>query len=183
MRAHPYPLPTLLLGALLGVSAPAQAQAQEARSVAQTRELVELLEAQKLDAVAAKLGDEEFAAILYIPGVQILAVSARYGAPSLLDDKIARRTYRDVYLDLASASIPESKVFIEDMNADGLRPDRSGSDPFDLYTKGTAASVMFDGDYRDRGLDEAAYQNAFQAAEAAYERMLSALIEELRKPI
>jgi hypothetical protein len=179
MRPHPCTVAaTLLFCVIVGVVW--DARAQEPRSIAQTRELVALLQEQKLDAAAARLGDEEFAAVLFIPGVQILAVSAQYAAPPLLEQKIGARSYRDVYLDLASASVPESKVFIEDMNADGLRPDRSGSDPFDLYTKGTGASVSFDGEYRDLG--EAQYRKVFAEAEAAYERMLDALIEELRKP-
>lgn len=160
----------------------APAAAQESRTVALAQELVGLLEQRSLDSVAARLDENEFTAILYIPGVQILAVSAEYAAPALLNEKIVNHNYRDVYLDLSSASVPQTKVFIEDMDADGLRPDRDGDDPFDVYTKGTGAGVSFDGEYRSRDVEESQYRQTFSDAEAAYARMLEALLQELKQP-
>ena len=90
------------------------------KTQALAKQLTDILQTQKLDAIAAKTGEDHFAAILFIPGVQMLVVSARYAAPALLNEKIIGRQYRDVYLDLASASVPDSKLFIEDMQADGL---------------------------------------------------------------
>lgn len=155
--------------------------AQESRTVTLAQELVGLLEQRSLEAAAARLDDDEFTAVLYIPGVQILAVSAQYAAPALLHEKIVNQNYRDVYLDLASASVPETKVFIEDMDADGLRPDRRGDDPFDVYTMGTGAGVSFDGEYESRDVSQAQYLQTFSEAETAYERMLEALLAELKK--
>ena len=159
----------------------APAAAQDGPTAPLVAELVDLMTKQQLDAAAVQLDADRFAAVLYIPGVQILAVSAQYAAPALLTEKIATRAYRDVYLDLASASVPESKVFIEDMNADGIKPDRRGDDAFDLYTKGVGQSFVFDGEYRSRNVQEAAYRQAYADAETAYRQMLQALIAELKK--
>ena len=54
----------------------------------------------------------------------MMVVSAKYSVPQLLDDKLAKKDYRDVYIDLNSASIPETKIFIEDLGADGLKAKR-----------------------------------------------------------
>ena len=48
----------------------------------------------------------------------------------LLTDKLGKKEYRDVYIDLNSASVPESKVFITDIGADGLKAENS---PYDTY--------------------------------------------------
>lgn len=172
---------TCLTALALSVLPVVPAAAQDGPTQPLAAELVELLSKQKLDAAATRLGENRYAAVLYIPGVQILAVSAEYAAPALLDEKIMNRSYRDVYLDLASASVPETKVFIEDMNADGIRPDRSGDNPFDMYTYGTGPTYTFDGEYKSRNVTESAYRKAFADAEAAYQQILSALIAELKK--
>jgi hypothetical protein len=94
---------------------------------------------------------------------------------------VAEKNYRDVYLDLASASVPESKVLIEDMKADGIRPDRDGDNPFDTVTKGMESTVNFDGDAAKANLSPDAYAKLFQDTEATYTRDLQALIEQLKK--
>ena len=118
----------LVLMLTAGLATPVAAQQGSNQTQALAKQLTDLMQAQKLDAVATRLGEDHFAAVLFIPGVQMLVVSARYGAPPLLNEKIIGRQYRDVYLDLASASIPDSKLFIEDMQANGLRPDRAATD-------------------------------------------------------
>jgi len=59
-----------------------------------------------------------FVAALYFANTQFLIVSAKYTVPQLLNDRLTKKEYRDVYIDLNSASVPESKVFIEDLAAD-----------------------------------------------------------------
>ena len=169
----------VLVAALLQVCVAAAQESSKTQALAQ--ELTELLQKQKLDSMAAKLGDDQFAAVLYIPGVQLLVVQARYTAPVLLNEKILLHNYRDAYMDLASASIPDSKLFIEDMLADGVRPRREGSIPFDIVTRGTGSSVQFDGDWKKKKLTEDEYMKTFADTEAAYERILTALVAEARK--
>src|SRR3954469_11223778 len=95
---------------------------QSSRSVSAAKELTQALEAAKLDSIAAvdPADPTMFSAALYISGSQLLVVSAKYAAPPLLAAKIKTKEYRDVYVDLSSASVAGTKVFIIDQNCDGL---------------------------------------------------------------
>ncbi len=170
----------LLLAITTGLATP-DAAAQPTRTQALARELTDLLQKQKLDAMAVKMGEDHFAAVLFIPGVQLLVVSAKYAAPVLLNERILTKQYKDAYLDLASASVPDSKLFIEDMQADGLKARRSGNEPFDVVTRGTTASFPLDGDHRKKKISEEEYDKAFADFEGAYEKILAALLEQAKK--
>ena len=171
----------LLLACAVAPVAPLAARQDTNRTQALAKELTDLMQQQKLDALAARLGEDHFAAVLFIPGVQLLVVSARYAAPVLLNERILTKQYREAYLDLASASVPDSKLFIEDMSCDGLRPRRSGSDPFDVVTRGTTASFSLDGDHRAKKISEDEYRRIYADFEGEYEKILTALIAEGRK--
>ena len=155
--------------------------AQESRSAALAKELTSLLEAKKLDSIAARAANssDQYVAALYFPG-QLLVVSARYSAPILLNEKIARSEYRDVYIDLNAASIPESKVLITDLGADGLRAKREANQPFDTQDM-TAKSIRFDGNWREDKMSEEDYMKAFSQAEENYAAALEVLIGALKK--
>jgi hypothetical protein len=171
----------LVLTLVSGTAAPLAAPQESNKTQAMAKQLTDLLQAQKLDAIATRTGEDHFAAILFIPGVQMLVVSARYTAPALLNEKILGRQYRDVYLDLASASVPDSKLFIEDMQADGLRAERIGETPFDIVTKGVGAAFTCDGDHKKKKISEEEYRRTYAGFEGEYEKILAALIEQARK--
>jgi hypothetical protein len=175
-------LPAIALALTLAAVAAPPAAAQDAmKSQALAKELTDLLQQQKLDSIATRLGEDEFAAALFFPGVQLLVVSAKYSAPALLNEKIIGRQFRDVYLDLASASVPDSKLFVEDMLANGLRPDRAGDAPFDIVTKGTAPGFALDGEHKKKKISAEEYQRAYAGFEAAYGRILTALLAQAKK--
>jgi hypothetical protein len=159
-----------------------QAQAPESRSAPLARELAGLLENADLDAIAAKKPDEpdRFVAALYFAN-SLLVVSAQYVAPSLLTEKIGNREYRDVYIELNSAYVPNSKAFVEDLRADGLMPTRQNDQPYDRFENGDE-QFAFDGEWRKRRMTEADYMKEYRAADERYAEMLAALIAELRKP-
>jgi hypothetical protein len=168
--------------ALICLLAPMPASAQaDTRTQALAKELSDLLVKQKLDAIATRLTDDTFAGALFFPGIQLLVVSAKYAAPPLLNEKIINRQYRDVYMDLAAASVPESKVMFEDMLGDGLRPDRRGNTPFDVVTRGTGAGFTLDGDHRKKKISEEQYLRTFTEFEGEYEKVLAALVAEAKK--
>lgn len=171
--------PILALAA--GIATPLAAPQDANKTQALAKELTNLLQQQKLDAIATRTGEDHFAAILFIPGVQMLVVSARYTAPVLMNEKIVGRQYRDVYLDLASASVPDSKLFIEDMQGDGLRPERVGDTPFDIVTRGIGAGFTLDGDHKKKKISEDEYRRTYADFEGAYEKILVALIEQAKK--
>jgi hypothetical protein len=159
------------------------AVAQDSQTIALTKELTGLLDRGKLDSVAARVqgSEDAFVAALYFPGSQLLVVSAKYAAPSLLREKIILKKYRDVYLDLNSATDPATRTVIEDLAADGLYARREAGNPFDFYTKGTSPRVPFDGQWKKRKVSQDDYMKTFSEADAAYTRMLEALISQLKQ--
>ena len=132
------------------------------QSAALAEELAQLLNGAQLDAIAAKdsEGTDRYVAALAFPG-QLIVVSARYEVPMYVEAKISNGEYREVYLDLNGASIPDTKVLITDVGADGLM---SGDDTADMVDTGSGPA-LFDGD---------------ADAEMQYVRMLNALISEAR---
>ena len=173
----------VLTAAACGVFALAPAlHAQESKSAAAARELGETLDRLKLDSIAAPdPGDPgTFVAALYFPGAQLLVVSAKYSAPALLHDKLAKKEYRDIYIDLSSASIAATKVFIMDQAADGLAYKPNDDRPADSWEQ-ASKTTMFDGEWRKAKLSEDDYQKAYGAADARYAQILTLLAEQARK--
>lgn len=168
-----------LVVASLLLLAPAFAIAQESKTAMLAGELAKLLDARKLDSVAAKIEGDQYAGALYFPGSQLLAVTARYLVPERMDVQLAGRNYRDVYIDLNSASVPDSKILISDLGVNGLYARRL-ENQFDTADLG-GKSYTFDGDWDKQKLSEQEYLKAFQAADGEYARILETLIAELKK--
>src|SRR5579872_1596392 len=171
------------LAAMLVCLAASGAAAQESKSAPLAKQLAAALDAAKLDAVAAKdpAAPDLFVAALYFPGSEILVVSAKYSAPSLLVDKLAKKQYRDVYIDLNSASVPASRVLIEDSGADGLRAKRDENQPIDVYEE-NGKRTMFDSDWKKQKLSEQEYMKTFSTADDRYAQILTMLIAQLKQP-
>lgn len=169
----------LALFCLLAV--PATARAQDSKSSTIAHELAQQMAALKLDSIAARnpAGNNEYVAALYFPG-QLLVVSAQYSAPALLDQKLDRREYRDIYVDLNSASIAETKVLITDLGADGLRARRDDNQPFDARDAG-GKTFQFDGNWKEDKLSEEEYMKAFATADDAYAKALTVLLGALKQ--
>jgi hypothetical protein len=159
----------------------AQMAAQEARTAPLVKELTALLAQRKLDSIAARHpgGADQFVAALYFPG-QLLVVSARTSAPAVVNEKLIRGEFRDVYIDLNSASIPESRTMITDGGADGLRARREPNQPFDMHDA-AGKSIRFDGNWREDKMSEQDYMKWFSQADEAYLAALQALVAELKK--
>jgi hypothetical protein len=163
------------------IAAPLAAPAQDAKSADLARQLSQLLDDKKLDAVAAADPQNAgvFVAAMYFQGVQLLAVSAKYAAPQLLNDRLTKKEYRDVYVDLSSASVPGSKVFVMDTFADGLVAKPKGDSPADSVERGTT-TIAFDGEPKKAKMSEADYNKAFAECDDAYAHMLQLLIAKLK---
>lgn len=174
----------IVLGAAMCVAAwtlAATAAAQEARTAALVKELTDLMQQRKLDSIAARLpsSPDQFVAALFFPG-QLLVVSARTTAPAVVNEKLVRREFRDVYIDLNSASIPESRVMFSDGGADGLRATREPNMPFDTHDA-AGKTIRFDGNWREDRMSEQDYMKLFTQADEAYLVALQALVAELKK--
>lgn len=172
--------PLAVLFALV-LSVPSAARAQDSKSADLARQLAQLLDEKKLDSIAAAdpQAPGTFAAALYYPGTEFLVVSAKYSAPALMNDALAKKDYHEVYADLSAASVAGSKVFVMDINADGLVAKPKGDSPPDSVERGTA-SVTFDGDAKKAKMSDADYAKAFQEADDAYAKILQLLISKLK---
>jgi hypothetical protein len=99
----------------------------------------------------------------------------------LLNEKLAKKDYQEVYIDLNSASVASSRVFVEDLGADGLKaehPEGSGFDSVDRAGKRT----IFDANWKkDQKLSDEQYAKLFADADALYSRLLQALINQAKK--
>ncbi|RPJ76939.1 MAG: hypothetical protein EHM24_01135 [Acidobacteria bacterium] len=173
-------VPFLIAGcAILGVSN--AVSAQESKSAALVKELSQLMDQAKLDAIAARdpAANDGFVAALYFPGTQLLVVGARYQVPVLLNERIAKKEFREIYTDLNSACVAGSKYLIMDIGADGLKAKRDdkGFDTFD-----GPKSLVLDGDWKKQKMaSEEEYTKAFNEADERYSKLLAALIAQVKK--
>ena len=158
---------------------PVIANTQESRSAQLATELAKLLDSLKIDSVAARLDGDQYAGALYFPGSQLLVVKARYIVPERMDAQLAQKNYRDVYIDLNSASVPTSKLLIADLGANGLYA-RRRENQFDTADVG-GKSYSFDGDWGKAKISEDEYTKAFQTSEGEYLKILEALVAQLKK--
>jgi hypothetical protein len=171
-----------LAGALaFGMCESALAQ-QEPKSAPLARQLASALAAAKLDSVAAKdpTHADTYVGALHIPGLQLLVIAAQYPAPTLLDPRLAKGEYRDIYIELNSAGVAGSKVFVEDLNANGLFARPPDNSPMDMY-EASGKRTMFDGEWDRQKMSQQEYMKVFSGADERYAEMLTALIAQLKK--
>ena len=148
--------------------------AAQSKSAAAAKQLTDVLDRLKLDAIAGA-----FVAALYFQGGQLLVVSAKYSAPTLITAKLAKKDYRDVYIDLNAASVAGSKIFVMDQACDGLVAKPGDSAP-DTWEQGTT-NTIFDGDFKKAKLSEEAYGKAFATADEKYAHILELLATQASK--
>jgi hypothetical protein len=110
-----------------------------------------------------------------------MVVWAKTSAPSVVNEKLMRKDYKEVYIDLNAASVIETRHFVTDLGPDGLRvkPEQKQG-PSDSHDQG-AKSMRFDGNWREDKMSEADYMKAHAEADAAYARAIQALIDEIKK--
>jgi hypothetical protein len=157
------------------------ALAQESKSAPLAKQLTSVLSAAKLDSVAAKdpTKADAYVGALHIPGLQLLVIAAQYPAPTLLDDRIAKGEYRDVYIELNAAGAPASKVFVEDLGGNGLQARPEDDSPFDIYEAGKR--TLFDAEWGKQKLSEQEYMKIYADADQRYAEILTALLAQLKK--
>lgn len=161
--------------------APAPALAQESASAAVAQELVRLLDEKKLDVIGGQESDELFVAALYVSGSQLLVVGSK-SPPERPEYLIAAKQYRDLYAELSAMRDHDEKIFVMDLEANGLQfRRRSDDEPFDIVeTRGQ--SVSFNGEWGRRApISEEDYRAAYASDDERYTRMLQALVDELKE--
>lgn len=173
------------LASVVALGAPgavARAQDQGVKSATPAKTLASLMAERKLENFAAQMpgSTDEFVGVLAFTG-QLMVVWAKTTAPAFLREKLIKKDYRDAYIDLNSATIVDTRHFVTDIGADGLkaRPDDRGG-PADIHDLGNK-SLRFDGEWREKKMSEADYMKAYAEADAAYANALNALLTELKK--
>ena len=151
--------------------------AEEAGSAALAAELSRVMTEQELSATASKdtADDDRYVAALSFPG-QLMVVSARYSAPTIIQKKIADGQFQEVYLDLNAASIAGTKILITDGGANGLR---AADERVDVIDQGTGM-LRLDGNPGGQDMSRDEYQDAVADADVHYARMLRALLDGVR---
>lgn len=153
----------------------------QSKSSALAVDLGKLMDDSGLAAIAARDSEVEnrYVAALYFSGRQLLVIEADYEAPQLLDVKIVAGNYRDVYVDLNSASPPETRLFVDDYGANGLL--RLPSDGIaDRFTRANQV-LLLNGDWGGQQMSETSYNEAYSIADSDFAEMLSLLIAQVKE--
>jgi len=162
----------LSISLLLGLASPAS------QSATPVKDLTALLASHNQSAIAVK--DSEtgvFVAALYYPGVQLLVVSGRPPSTAAVDALLAAKQFQDVYASLQDAAAKSGRLFVQDMNADGLV---DGGDSIDVvYDEGK--QMLIDGNPKAHKLSEKAYREAVASADERYARAVTLLLEGARR--
>lgn len=170
----------LVLAAMVGNAA---AQARDGQSAALAKELARLMDAKKLTTIAAKHGSDPdaFVAAMYFSGSQLLVVGADYEPAVLLNEKLFRKEYQEIYIDLNSAAKAGSRIFFEDLGADGLKPDRQEGRGFDSADIGSKRTTFDDQWRREQRISEEQWAKVYADADKLYCQLLESLIKEAKK--
>ena len=176
MRISSPSRPSLLTMVLLG-SVRADSAAQGFLSADGARDLVSALDRSGLNAIATAHPEEpgRFVAALYIPGGQLLVVSAHHPSVDGVTHRIAMHQYREVYLDLQGSPTPQDKFFVQDAGADGILSALPGSGDVDVLYEDGVRRTLFNGDVEAQHLTSAEYDARLAAADARYAHLLKLL--------
>lgn len=168
---------TLLLSALIAV--PATRGAADLRSPALAKQVVTMMGERGLTTVAVKDPDspDRFVAAMAFPEVQLLVVAARYPSPEVIKSQLAAKQFAEVYAELQSAPIKESKLFFQDIGCDGIG---GTSENVDVMYEHGKDQTLFDGNWKKARLSKADYDGKLSAADGQYSRLLEVLIASLK---
>jgi hypothetical protein len=157
------------------------AGAIESRSAVFAGELAKLLTSMNLDSIASPDNDVYVGALYNREGSQLLVIRAKYPEQNRMLYLLDNKKYKDVYLDLNSASEPASRLLVSDLGADGLQFKNAKDQPFDMVSI-AGKQMAFDGKWGGKELpskDE--YAKTFESSDEQYAQMLQVLISALKK--
>ena len=162
---------------LTACAARLRAAGDESLSAPAAATLKAQLEQRGLQAIAARDPEEpgRYIAALYIPDVQLLVVSAPYALAKEIDKKIAAGQYMDVYVEIQGVRDRTGHFFVEDLQADGMRPAPDQDLAFDTTTLNGATPVVFNGKWGAQQLTQEEYDARFKKDDERYARMLVVL--------
>jgi hypothetical protein len=156
-------------------------------SAAKAKEVAALMTAKKLETFAARDGDKpgKYVAVLLVPNVQLLVVSASYFRDNDIEYALYHKQYNNAYLDLRAGVFGSERFFVDDAQADGLVA-LPGKNPQHDTIALDKTRTVFDGLFGDgkgrnakKPLTED-YMKAFSDADARYARILDVLLAQLK---
>jgi hypothetical protein len=152
------------------------------KSAALAKELAQQLDQAKLEHIAARDPEDptRFVAAMYFPGLQLITVAGKYGAPVLLNEKLLNHNYKDAYIDLSSASDRATRVTVNDLRADGLPTSKVKDAPPDSIDQGST-DFVFDFDWKKAKLSQDEYNKKVVEGDELYAKMLTILLSEIKK--
>lgn len=175
-----------MIAAAAVMNAAAQ-QAPPAASAAKAKEVAALMAAQKLEAFAARDGENtgRYVAAILVPNVQLLLVSARYIRDNDIEYSLFHKNYSNAYQDLRSGVFGSDRFFVDDAQGDGLVA-VPGKNPQHDSVAIEKERTIFDGLFGDgkgrsakKPLTEV-YMKAFADADAKYTEKLDVLLAKLK---
>lgn len=157
----------------------ATAAAQSADTQAAAAALTKRLGSTGPQSFAAQVPDSpsRFVAAMHIPGVQLLLITGNYQSPALLKELLMKGEHQRVYMDLNSAADREGRFFVEDLGADGLRPDREPNAAFDITWRDGTLRTLYNSSWKEQKLSEAEYRKRFEQDASDYARALRVLLD------
>jgi len=165
----------------VGIPVSVAAQAPASSSATVTAELVKLLEERKLDAAAGRLAPDEFVGAMYFPGSQLVVLSAKTSVPDRMTYHLLQKAYKDLYVELNGTIDRDSRVFVSDLGANGLKFRHGKGEAPDTVEAG-GGTMTFDGEWRKAKISEAEYAKRYQGHDEHYKRMVEALLVALKAP-
>lgn len=165
-----------LVIALAGLLDARSAAAQESVSAPAAQKFGALMRARNLQAFAAQdpLKPNRYVAALFYPDSQLLVVAGEPLLPAVAQYQFAQRQHAALYSTLHQAVSSESKLFVQDMQADGLqaRP----KDSVDIVYNQVTQQMIFDGSPGKRHQSNQDYAREFSAADRDYGKLLELLL-------
>lgn len=156
-------------------------------SSAKAKEVAALMAAKKLETFAAKDPEQsrQYVAVLLVPDVQLLLVSAVYSRDNDIEYSLYHKQYQNAYSDLRSGVFGSNRFFVDDAQINGLVA-VPGKNPMHDAVMIETTEHVFDGLFGDgKGRNakkplQDVYMKAFTDAEARYARLLDVLIAQLK---
>jgi hypothetical protein len=152
------------------------AAAQTSTSAPLAQKLSAFMEANRVQALAARdpATANRYVAALFYPGSQLLVVAGSPTVATLAQQQFERGEYAALYSTLHQSVAADSKLFVQDMNADGLRAKER--DSTDIVYDRVVYQMLFDGNPGKRRQTDQAYEREFVEADASYSQLLRILL-------
>ena len=171
-------IPAATLAAVAAAIFPVAAS-QESKSAPLAKQLAQVLDAAKIESIAAADPTTGgFVAALYIPGTQLLVVSGKFDAPAIGTERINRKEYRDLYMDLQGAAKAGTRIFAQDVSADGFSFKADDGLAADSWEE--ANKTLAFGGWKKAKMSEDDYTKAYTAADEQYARILTLLLAQAK---